>query len=301
MNNNFIGGIIIMSKKFRNKRKNVEELAKRSIKILKSGKVKINKDQKISLAPYVEESLTEVVCSRIEGIISKADVVIDSKTSITTTANIMSAKDLLNTSSMIDKSVGDITPNTVVHVINKKEALTTFDFTNESIIGSLLRTSTLAAIYRKIKEAWVELNDDDKTGFTNVLFIPKILVFLEDETGVVKKVPLFVNLLLLSVPSPKAIKDATTEEEPENQVIINRYIDDVFKSAVLCGAKKLIITPFCHKLFLKEVYDTSEAWVNNTQLQKNIENIDSVNFAINDENLYVVFAGSLYKTRLLTN
>ena len=166
------------------KKKNDMKIAEQNIKILKSGKIKVKKGQKISLDPYIENSVENTICSRSTGIISKEDVVVSngdvSKTDIT--ANLSSMK---RTADMLSRT-STSTTYTITHVINKKESGEIFDFLDDSIVGILLRTSTLATIYKKIKDEWLDLNNEDKTSFFNVLYIPNIFVFL-DEDGKIKK------------------------------------------------------------------------------------------------------------------
>lgn len=266
------------------KQKDVVSVAEQNIKILKSGKVKFKKGQKISLTPYVSESVNKSVCSRADGIISKEEVVIDtSSCRLNTTSTLSTIKRTVEMVSRID------TPDiqTVVHVVNKKNAVEIFDFLDNSIVGTLLRSSTLASVYKKIKDSWIDLNDNDKTNFTNVLFIPDIFVFLDSDTGKIRKIPYRVNLLLIAEPSLKYMGNGI--DKITNEEAVERTIKDVFEISGKCGAKNLVIAPYCNKLFLEDPYTTAGIWHNYTTIQKTIENIKNVNFAVNNEDLYIIF------------
>ena len=71
----------------KSKRKRKETVTKKNIKILKSGKVKFKKDQKISLDPYIKDSVKGCICSRIEGIPNNEEVVLE-ETNLKTEINI---------------------------------------------------------------------------------------------------------------------------------------------------------------------------------------------------------------------
>ena len=49
-------------------RKKEKSYRKKDIEILESGKLKINKNEKLSLKPFIQDSLDQMVCSRVEGI-----------------------------------------------------------------------------------------------------------------------------------------------------------------------------------------------------------------------------------------
>lgn len=277
------------------KKKDNYSIAEQNIKILKSGKIKVKKGQKISLTPYVTNSVSNTVCSRIDGIIDKSSINSENVSKLTTTCNLSSMK---RTVEMINKGTNSITKYTLVHVINKKSAIEIFDFLDDSIVGSLLRSSTLASIYKKIEDSWVELNDKDKTGFTNVLFIPDIFVFLDEKTGKIKKQPYTVNLLIISEPSLKFM--STGVETVTENMAVKHIISDVFTSAIKCNATNLIIAPYCHKLFLEDVHLTASEWHNITTIESSIKNINTVDFAINDDDLYIIFTKSNNKSDSLS-
>lgn len=270
--------------KKRNKKKSTANIAEQNIKILKSGKVKIKKGTKINLQPLIDTSSKDVVISRIDGILSKEDVNIDvPKCTVSTTTTLSSMRrsvDLLSRS-------GDNTVYTLTHVINKKNALDIFDFMDDSIIGNLLRTSSLGAVYKKVKSAWKDLNQDDKTKFTNVLFIPNILVFLDEKTGDTKRLPYKVNLLLIAEPSISNMSEGI--EKVEDVEATRRIIEDVLDAGIKCGCKDMIVNPYCYKQLLNDVDFTAGTFHAITESQRCMEQYHSLTFTVNDDDLYVIF------------
>ena len=93
-------------------------------------------------------------------------------------------------------------PKIHVSVVNKKNSCDGFNFDDATIVGNLMRTSLLPAIYKRIMDNWVDINDK-KNLSTNVLFIPDILVYLDKYTGEVLRYPYKVNLLLIAEKSGK--------------------------------------------------------------------------------------------------
>lgn len=268
------------------KKKQLKKLAKSNIQILKSGKIKVSKDQKINLKPFVNDSIDNAVVSRFNAIISQERVVIDTtdlRADVTTnmTSDIKTAE--------LASRVNSPKTNTIVVTVNKKNALDVFDFLENGTLGVILRTSTLASIYKddSIKDRWVDLNKDDKSSFTNVMFVPKIMVFIDPSTGKIRKTPYYINLLLVAVPNQKNMSDGV--EEVSNEDACARVIADICEAAIKCGARDLIFDPYGFKMFKKEPHITAELWYQITTGQRFIEQFDSMIFTIENEELFVIF------------
>lgn len=268
-----------------NKKKH-KKLAESNIKILKSGKIKIAKGEKINLKPFVNDSIKNTIVSRIDGIISKEEVNIDTENlRVDITTNMTND---IKTSELVSR-VSSPKTSTIVLVINKKDATDVFNFLNISSLGIILRTSTLASIYSdtEVKDKWVELNKEDTTSFTNVLFVPKIMMFINPENGKILKTPYYINLLLLAVPTVKNMSDGV---EAVSDFDANaRIISDICDSAIKCGAKDLIYNPYGYKLFRNDPHTTAELWNEISTSQRFIEQLSSVIFAIEEEELFIVF------------
>lgn len=268
------------------KKKHFKKLAKSNIQVLKSGKIKIAKGEKINLKSFVNESIRNTVVSRLDGIISQENVVVDtSDLRVDVTTNMTSD---IKTSELVSR-VSSPRISTIVITVNKKNALDVFDFLDDGTLGIILRTSTLASIYSddSVKKKWVNLNKDDKTTFTNVLYVPKIMVFIDPETGKVRKTPYYINLLLIAVPSTKKMVEGVEEISDEDSIA--RIIADISDSAIKCGAKDLIIDPYGYKLCKKQPHITAELWSQISTSQRFIEQLNSVIFSIDNEELFIIF------------
>lgn len=270
-----------MSKK-KNKKASLA-IAKENVKILKSGKLKVKKGEKLSLKPFITESLNDVVVSRIEGILSKENVSIKDTPKTSVSVNLTSTQKMADVlSKMGDES--DI--QTICYIVTKKQYSEIFDMLHGSIVGELMRSSTLASIYAEIEADWNALNEDDKSAFTNVLFIPKILVFLDPDTGKMRRAPYKINLLIIAEPTAKY----QAIEKPSVEQVAQRAITDTFESAVLCGAKNLIISPLAHEMFHdNEPWKSSGMWHDAVTTDRVLKNIERVSFTVNDEDLYIIF------------
>ena len=120
------------------KKKQLKKLAKSNIQVLKTGKIKIAKGEKISLKSFVNESIKNTVISRLDGIISQEDVVIDTKDlRVDITSNMTTD---FKTSELISRVQSPKT-NTIVVTVNKKNALDVFDFLDDSSLGIIPRNS----------------------------------------------------------------------------------------------------------------------------------------------------------------
>lgn len=287
------------------KKRDIKSLAEASIKILRSGKVKV-KEQKINLLPFIDESLENSVVSRLNGIISKEDVVIDTsdiKSEVNTTLT-----DELHTIELMNrfKEFGvNINDNTVIITTTKNKATKLFDFLNDDIIGILLRTSTLGSIYTNLSNEWTNLNKNDTTNFTNVLYIPKIMIFIDPRTGRIKNYPTYLNLLVISTPKAKDMtmnintdnKDDSviTEVVPNEDEQIARVIADIVDSVIVLGIKNIVLSPFSGKILSEDKTLTSKLWSEMTSSQRFIEHIERCMFAVNDDHDYVVFTAARSK------
>lgn len=287
------------------KNKKLKKLAKANIKILKSGKIKFAKGQKIDLRMFAEESIEGAVVSRLDGIISKEDVVIDTEdlrvdvlTTMQTdirTAEIdarvsKAGNNLVCTSEeCIKNAANNNHVKTIVLVVNKKEAVEGFDFLNNGTLGVILRSSTLASAYtdESIKDKWVELNKDDSSSFTNVLYIPKVMMFVDLTTNEFRKHPYYINVLILAVPSVKKMSDGVNAVSDADASA--RVIADICDAAIRCGCKDLIINPYGCKIAMKDPSITAQLWNEILTSERFIVNLYSVNFAIENENLFIVF------------
>lgn len=265
-----------------------KKLAKKSIKILSSGKIKFAKDQKIDISEMVNDSVDRAIVSRLDGIISREDVVVNpSGLKLETNINLLPISKSLTHSVKIEPDK----IQTVVITIPKKAALDAFDLSYDTELGEMLRRSTLAPAYTRLKEEWVKLNEDDKSHFTNVMFVPNVTVFL-DEYGQFLNRKFNINVLILAIPNKKNMSSEPGDvyELPD---VRRRVVADMMEAAIRCGAKNLIVDPHGYNALAKDLQDTSLLWKEAIGTQRVIEQIRSITFAIDDEEKYYLLHNTI--------
>ena len=274
-----IGGIFKLNKKQRRK------MAESNFKILKSGKLKVKKGQKINLRPFITNSVENSVVGRLDGIISKENVVVDTEDlHQNVTSNMLSDIHVASLAAKTEKPG----ISTLVVTVNKKNALDAFDLMRDDSLGILLRTSTLTSCYMELKQEWKDLNEDDNSNFTNVLYVPEVMVFVDPDTGKLLKKPFKVNIIILAIPTKKNMSEQGVEEFTD-EMAASRVIADIMDSAIKLGCKDIIIDPYCHKYLISMPYDAGKLWNNIVSTQRCIEQFKSIIFAIEDEELFVSF------------
>ena len=261
---------------------------KEKIKILTNNKIKLKKGQKISIRPMVEESLKDSVISRLEGIIcdntDRYDESHDIKSEVTLLSQIKMAD-------IITHTPGTKVVPTIVHVCTKKNSLD-FDFAGDGIIADLLRSSTLGPTYNRIKDSWKNINTDDNTLFTNVMYIPNIFVFSNGVETLLS--PFKVNLLMIAVPSFKSFKEDYNDDKCDDNKIATDYIGriygDIAEAAIkLPNCSDLIIDPFSIKITKDHQHDVINFWNYLIDSPRCKKVISSIWFSIEDEFNYVIF------------
>ena len=171
--------------------------ATRSMKILKSGKIKIEGEHILDLAPLIKKSSKEATVSRLNGIISKEDVVLEEGGKVLNVQTVLQSQmKTVDIQANISQSAENYT---VVVPIKKKSAIDIFDFLSDGVLGDILRSSTLASTYKKIKKEWVTLNKDDTTSFTNVMYVPDVAVFMDPDEEKLKRRAYYINVLILAM------------------------------------------------------------------------------------------------------
>ena len=274
-----IGGIFKLNKKQRRK------MAESNFKILKSGKLKVKKGQKINLRPFITNSVENSVVGRLDGIISKENVVVDTEDlHQNITSNMLSDIHVASLAAKTEKPG----ISTLVVTVNKKNALDAFDLMRDDSLGILLRTSTLTSCYMELKQEWKDLNEEDNSNFTNVLYVPEVMVFVDPDTGKLLKKPFKVNIIILAIPTKKNMSEQGVEEFTD-EMAASRVIADIMDSAIKLGCKDIIIDPYCHKYLISMPYDAGKLWNNIVSTQRCIEQFKSIIFAIEDEELFVSF------------
>lgn len=273
------------------KKKSKKSVALSNIKILKSGKIKFSKDNKIDVSTFVQESINDVVISRLDSIISKEDVIIEpDEVKRELKSYLVSPMDIAEISSLVSSSV----QKTIVIPVDKRDALDIFDFLDGGVMGEILRTSTFASIYKKVKKQWKDLCKKDNSHFTNVLYVPKVMVFLDERTGKIKNQPFYINVLIVATPPAKYMVE-NCMEEIDDEDIIKRYVSDLISSSVKCGCKDIILDPYSTDVLLDNISLSTEIWMRHLSDKVSKENFNSMSFSLPDQNLFISFEAQLNK------
>lgn len=269
------------TKKKKNNLFKLWNLDSKSIQILESGKIKFKKNEKIDISSFVEASVNDTKISRLEGIPSKEEIIIDGLENyrIDVSANRSTINRIVDLVSSIDSTE----VQTIVLPMTKKKAT---NLESNEIIEWLGKSSTFISAYSRLKSAWNELNDDDNSCFTNVMFIPNIYIFLEKK-GKLRKRPINVNLMVVAVPSINKAKDGI--EVMDDIEYTNRIINDTIEACIRCGCKSIVIDPYSMNALQKDVHYTARYWYGKTETQRVIENIKNITFSIDTDELYVIF------------
>lgn len=279
------------SKKARKKEKKILrmwDLDSKSIKILESGKIKFKKDEKIDISAFVDASVNDAKISRLEGIPSKEEIIIDDTSNyrVDVSANCSSITRIID----LVSSINTMETQTIVLPMTKKKAS---ELEDNELIGWLAKCSSFVSVYSKLKEAWNDLNEDDKTSYTNVMFIPKLYVFLEKK-GKLRKIPITVNLMVVAFPSINRAKEGI--EVMDDIEYVNRIIGDTIDASIRCGCKSIIVEPYGMNALKKDVHYTAKYWYGKTETQRVIENIRNITFSIDNDDLYVIFCKNKKQT-----
>lgn len=272
--------------------------ATRSMKILKSGKIKIEGEHILDLAPLIKKSSKEATVSRLNGIISKEDVVLEEGGKVLNVQTVLQSQmKTVDIQANISQSAENYT---VVVPIKKKSAIDIFDFLADGVLGDILRSSTLASTYKKIKKEWVTLNKDDTTSFTNVMYVPDVAVFMDPDEEKLKRRAYYINVLILALPSKDMMID---DEHPKisNEDASARTIADILEASIRVHAKKLIIDPFNPKVLRKDCSITASLWNEALWSNRVKEQIDDIIFSFEEESKFIVFSSKVMKDGVLGN
>lgn len=247
---------------------------------------KLKKDDIIDLstrvAYYINSSMKNLKASRLEGLPSNEEIVIDSDEKdyrIETNINKSTVQKTITLLSEIDEN----NVQTVLIPIPKKKS---GKIEEHPFIKWLKDISTFEAVYDKIKERWIDLNDDDKTEFSNVLYLPDIYVFMNGKK--IRTKPFRINLVIVAVPNKFNAKPGI--DEMNEYEYIHKVVDDSIEATIKLGCKNLVINPFALGFLADGAHSASEYWSTIPERGRVIENIDSLVFSISDDDLFIIFS-----------
>lgn len=268
------------------KKKKVKSFVKGCTKFIEllasSGEILLKKNSKLDISEQVKESVNGTIISRLEAVPTKENIVVDTKENDyrnTITVDNSTIMRVIDMNAEID-SVNELT---VVIPMTKKKAK---KFEENDTLYWLSKTSSFDAVMEKVYRDWKELNEDDNSPYTNVLYVPKLYLFM-DKYGKLRKTPVKVNLLIVALPSQKhASSGIDVVEDTEYN---NRIINDTVEAAIKVGAKNIVVDPYVMSALQKDIHYTATYWKGVMEKQRTIENIKKCIFALENDNLYIVF------------
>lgn len=256
--------------------KNKKHIAKNTIKVLSDGKVKIKKGKKVDLTSFIANSVANCIMGSIDGSGKPGRRPKDLELGIN---NLMlTAPESLR---ILSTGVTDA-EFTIVDIVKLKDA-NTFDLTEDSIKGEILRASTLGGCYKEVKMKWKEFNSAEYSKTTNYLYFPELVSFMNSDTGDVLHMPFKFNYLMISVPSINRFG------YDDMDVYLNNVVADIMDAIIDVKVKNVIIDPFTLKAFRENVETTSTLFNTIVSSDKVKNYLDSVTFALPDSDRFVSF------------
>lgn len=247
---------------------------------------KLKKDDIIDLstrvAYYINSSIKNLKVSRLEGIPSNEEIVIDGDEKdyrINTDIHKSTVQKTITLLSEIDEN----SVQTVLIPIPKKKS---GKLEEHPFIKWLKDISTFEAVYDKAERKWTDLNEDDKTEFSNVLYIPDIYIFMNGKK--IRTKPFRINLVIIAVPNKFNSKPGI--EEMNEYEYIRKIVDDSIDASIKLGCKNLVINPFSLGFLADNAHSASEYWGTIQERVRVIENIDSIVFSVLDDELFIIFS-----------
>ena len=238
---------------------------------------------------YVKKTVENTVVARLDGIVSKEQVMLDdSKEPVTTAMLLTNEADALNI--LKQHSNDESEEYTIVYVCNKKHIDDVFNIV-DGIRGTLGFNEIFLNSDIVRKHNSLNLGADG-TVSTAVIYIPGLIV----NRG---KIPFHYNILIVVEPTYKEL--ATMYEEAADDVdkfdidnlIITQIISDVFSSCIKLGCKDIILNPYGYKPLQRADYDwTGALWKRAIKSNKVKNNFYSITLCTTSDNQYVGFASS---------
>jgi len=247
---------------------------------------KLKKDDIIDLstrvAYYINSSMKNLKVSRLEGLPSNEEIVIDSDEKdyrIETNINKSTVQKTITLLSEIDEN----NVQTVIIPIPKKKS---GKIKEHPFIKWLKDISTFDVVYDKTEEKWLDLNDNDKTEFSNVLYLPDIYIFMNGKK--IRTKPFRINIVIVAVSNKFNAKSGI--DEMNEYEYIHKIVDDSIDAGIKLGCKNLVVNPFALGFLADSAHSASEYWSTIPERGRVIENINSLVFSIPDDDLFIIFS-----------
>lgn len=253
----------------------------------------LKKEKEMSLDTLTKPSIDNAIVSRLDGIPTKERIIVNNE--IVTPPNVYVSKlseiEALEYLSSCDNDENNVEPFefTLIIADTKKRVLRMFEYDYVSYtnpIDYLNRVSTLPDVYKAVENRWVELNKDDSTNFTNVMYLPEIIIFLTTNRKL-RKDWIKLNLLVVAIPTQNDMGNDI--ESLSDQGACKYTIGNMMDAAIKCGARNLIINPHQNKLLRKDLYMTSDLWMRALLTTPVKENIESIHFVPRAHDDFIIF------------
>ena len=252
----------------------------RSMKLINKatskGKIKLSKKVTVNLTKSIENTISNSVVGLLDGVISKEEVVIDSK---------KEAVDIKIASvNQIGVKIGEVP--TIIIPIPKKKAEEAFNCLDDGIVGTLLTTSTLLPIYKKMKKAWLDSNDET-SPLTSIMYLPNICVFIDSVRNDYAKYYQMINVLFVGIPSKSVLEKNNDDEILNPEDYYARMIADIMDSAIKCGCDNLIFDPYAGKL-ANDLTGVSAIWKQILTSQRVIDHVNTVTLTLKSDSEFII-------------
>ena len=282
------------------------------------------------------DSFSNAKVARLSNVISVEDVSIDSQIKDAGTEYnfdlSVGYSDPITMSYLFSKS-NSANPATLVITIKKSDAIDVFDFGDDTQIGELLRISTFGTVYKNLKHEWEKVNSNKNENSTTIMYVPKVLVFMDPSSGALMESMTYINVLIVALPKADKMrvynldgnkaKEITVDELKKvsekkakkkgkdddlceaittlvnNEFMANvetnvdRGIVDIADAIVKLGIKNVVIDPFQIKLFYKNKYNTIKGWKRITESFKFTHAVESIHFTVSSDEEFVSFRAGL--------
>lgn len=264
------------------------------IRILESGKLKLQKGCVISLDEISKNSIDNTIGSRVDALEDNSKVSSDESPKLQVRA--------INDSQMhcykILSRISMEPTRTLVVTLTRKEAKRAFNYMDNTVIGTLLRTTNLGRIYDAVRSNWYELLGKSE-AMDCILYIPSITIIADEDIRSILDTPnRTVNLLLYVEKDRKCILEMDEfvygKGEDALEKRMENMVHGVLESAVRLGCTDLIIDPFGNKLLMKDPYLTVDIWHKQVQDSRIKNHVEVIDFSIANDDRFIIFWKSKY-------
>ena len=257
------------------------------LQMMRSGELKVKKGCVISMNEISKPSIDNTKGARVDLVEDLSEVKIDAQKILSINGH---CGDMVRAYKFIS-SIGTDEIPTVVMPLSRKQATKEFLYQG-GMIGYLAKVSNLATIFNAVKENWQTLLDNSE-GMDCILYIPEITILASDSLGKLLENRKKINLLVYVTKKKPHIytnEDVYDRDDEDNDhTAREKLIGSMLECAVRLNCKHLIIDPFSHPLFLKDVDDSTDIWVEQTSTDRVTENIKVIDFTVDDDDLYIIF------------